>query len=50
MFKVNGKRRSAWNGTAKIDIILEIPSTKKLIKYGSGKQSAFISYVGSDEH
>jgi hypothetical protein len=51
VFKVNSKNEDQL-GTerAKIDIILEDSKYKKLIKYGSGKQSAFISYVGSDEH
>ncbi|MFT5646778.1 MAG: hypothetical protein ACI976_001462 [Aureispira sp.] len=51
IFKLNSKNEDQL-GTerAKIDVILEDSKYKKLIKYGSGKQSAFISYVGSDEH
>jgi hypothetical protein len=35
---------------AKIDAILKDPKYQQLMKFGSGKESASISYVGSDDH
>jgi hypothetical protein len=51
VFNLNSKNEDQFETErAKIDVILKDSKYKKLIKYGSGKQSAVISYVGSDAH
>jgi hypothetical protein len=50
-FKLNEKNKDLFEvERAKIDGILKDPKYQQLIKFGSGKESASISYVGSDEH
>ncbi|HEY4618073.1 MAG TPA: DUF4252 domain-containing protein [Flavobacterium sp.] len=50
-FKLNEKNKDQFDvERAKIDVILKDPKYQQLMKFGSGKQSASISYVGSDEH
>lgn len=50
-FKLNEKNKGQFETErAKIDVILKDTKYQELMKFGSGKQSASISYVGSDEH
>lgn len=50
-FKLDEKNKDQFEvERAKIDVILKDPKYQQLMKFGSGKQSASISYVGSDEH
>lgn len=50
-FKLNEKNKGQFETErAKIDLILKDTKYQELMKFGSGKQSASISYVGSDEH
>lgn len=50
-FKLDEKNKDQFEvERAKIDVILKDAKYQQLMKFGSGKQSASISYVGSDEH
>lgn len=50
-FKLNEKNKDQFETeSAKIDFILKDSKYQLLMKFGSGKESASISYVGSDEH
>ena len=50
-FKLNEKNKDQFETeSAKIDLILKDSKYQQLMKFGSGKESASISYVGSDEH
>ena len=50
-FKLDDKNKAQFETErAKIDGILKDPKYQQLMKIGSGKESASISYVGSDEH
>jgi hypothetical protein len=50
-FKLNEKNKDQFETErAEIDVILKDPKYQQLTKFGSGKESASISYVGSDEH
>jgi hypothetical protein len=46
VFKLNSKRRSVWNGTGEIDIILKIPVKADKVQIWKAE----CIYVGSDEH
>ena len=50
-FKLNEKNKNQFETErAEIEFILKDPKYQQLMKFGSGKESASISYVGSDEH
>lgn len=50
-FKLDDKNKAQFETErAKIDGILKDPKYQQLMKFGSGKESASISFVGSDEH
>ncbi|EIA10547.1 DUF4252 domain-containing protein [Flavobacterium frigoris] len=50
-FKLDEKNKGQFETErAKIDGILKDPKYQQLMKFGSGKESASISYVGSDDH
>jgi hypothetical protein len=50
-FKLDDKNKGQFEiERAKIDGILKDPKYQQLMKFGSGKESASISYVGSDDH
>lgn len=50
-FKLDEKNKGQFETErAKIDDILKDPKYQQLMKFGSGKESASISYVGSDDH
>lgn len=50
-FKVDDKNKAQFETErTKIDGILKDPKYQQLMKFGSGKESASISFVGSDEH
>jgi hypothetical protein len=50
-FKLNETNKNQFEvERAKIDLILKDSKYQQLMKFGSGKESASISYVGSDEH
>ncbi|QIH39729.1 DUF4252 domain-containing protein [Flavobacterium sp. Sr18] len=50
-FKLNDKNKAEF-GTerAKVDLILKDKKYQQLMKFGSGKEGASVSFVGSDEH
>jgi len=50
-FKLNDNNKDQFEvERAKIDLILKDSKYQQLMKFGSGKESASISYVGADEH
>ncbi|PVX46883.1 uncharacterized protein DUF4252 [Flavobacterium sp. 103] len=50
-FKLNEKNKAQFEvERAKVNLILKDPKYQQLMKFGSGKQGASVSYVGTDEH
>ncbi|HEU4788708.1 MAG TPA: DUF4252 domain-containing protein [Flavobacterium sp.] len=50
-FKLNDKNKSQFETErAKVNLILKDPKYQQLMKFGSGKQGASVSYVGTDDH
>jgi len=50
-FKSNGKNQAQFDTErAKVTAILKNPKYQELMKFGSGKEGASISYVGTDEN
>jgi hypothetical protein len=50
-FKLNGKNKVQFEvERAKVNLILKDKKYQQLMKFGSGKEGASVSYVGSDEH
>lgn len=50
-FKLNGKNKTQFEvERAKVNLILKDKKYQQLMKFGSGKEGASVSYVGSDEH
>ncbi len=50
-FKINDKNKAQFEiERAKINAILKDEKYQQLMKFGSGKEGASISYVGSDDH
>ena len=50
-FEVNDKNQAQFEAEkAKINLILEDKKYQQLMKYGSGREGASISFVGDDEH
>ena len=50
-FKLNGTNKAQFETErAKVNLILQDKKYQQLMKVGSGKEGASISYVGSDEH
>jgi hypothetical protein len=50
-FKLNDKNKSQFESErAKVNLILKDPKYQQLMKFGSGKQGASVSYVGTDDH
>lgn len=50
-FKINGKNKPQFEvERAKIKFILKNEKYQQLMKFGSGKEGAQISYVGTDDH
>ena len=50
-FKVNDKNQAQFEAEkAKVNLILKDKKYQQLMKYGSGKEGASISFVGDDEH
>lgn len=50
-FKLNDKNRAQFEvERAKVTLILKDKKYQQLMKFGSGKEGASVSYVGSDEH
>lgn len=50
-FKANDKNQAQFNEErAKVTAILKNPKYQELMKFGSGKEGASISYVGTDEN
>jgi hypothetical protein len=50
-FKMNGKNQVQFEEErAKVNLILKDTIYQQLMKFGSGKQGASVSYVGSDDH
>ncbi len=50
-FKLNEKNKAQFETErAKLNLILKDPKYQQLMKFGSGKQGASVSYVGSDDH
>lgn len=50
-FKINDKNKAQFDiERAKVTSILKDEKYQQLMKYGSGKEGASISYVGTDEH
>lgn len=50
-FKLTDKNKAEFETErAKVDLILKDKKYQQLMKFGSGKEAASISYVGSDEH
>lgn len=50
-FKLNGTNKAQFElERAKVNLILKDKKYQQLMKFGSGKEGASISYVGSDEH
>ncbi|MFV5686321.1 DUF4252 domain-containing protein [Flavobacterium sp. GB2R13] len=50
-FKLNDKNKAQFEvERAKISLILKDKKYQQLMKFGSGKEGASVSYVGSDEH
>jgi hypothetical protein len=50
-FKLNDKNKSQFESErVKVNLILKDPKYQQLMKFGSGKQGASVSYVGTDDH
>jgi hypothetical protein len=50
-FKLNDENKSQFEAErAKVNLILKDTIYQQLMKFGSGKQGASVSYVGSDDH
>jgi hypothetical protein len=50
-FKINGANKAEFEvERAKVNAILKDEKYQQLMKIGSGKEGASVSYVGSDEH
>jgi len=50
-FKLNDKNKAQFEAErAKINLILKDTIYQQLMKFGSGKQNASVSYVGNDDH
>ena len=50
-FKLNDKNKAQFEiERAKVNLILKDAKYQQLMKFGSGKEGASVSYVGSDEH
>jgi hypothetical protein len=50
-FKLNDKNKAQFETErAKVNLILKDTIYQQLMKFGSGKQGASVSYVGSDDH
>jgi hypothetical protein len=50
-FKLNDKNKAQFEAErAKVNLILKDPKYQQLMKFGSGKQGASVSYVGTDDH
>ncbi|PWA05353.1 DUF4252 domain-containing protein [Flavobacterium psychrotolerans] len=50
-FKLNGTNKAQFEiERAKVDTILKEEKYQQLLKFGSGKEGASVSFVGSDEH
>ncbi|PZX92827.1 DUF4252 domain-containing protein [Flavobacterium aquariorum] len=50
-FKLNDKNKAKFETErAKVNLILKDPKYQQLMKFGSGKQGASVSYVGTDDH
>lgn len=50
-FKLNGTNKAQFElERAKVNLILKDKKYQQLMKFGSGKEGASVSYVGSDEH
>jgi hypothetical protein len=50
-FKLNNKNKAQFEiERAKVDLILKDAKYQQLMKFGSGKEGASVSFVGSDDH
>lgn len=50
-FKLNDKNKAEFKTErAKVDLILKDKKYQQLMKFGSGKEGASVSFVGTDEH
>jgi hypothetical protein len=50
-FKLNDKNKAQFETErAKVNLILKDTVYQQLMKFGSGKEGASVSYVGSDDH
>jgi hypothetical protein len=50
-FKLNDKNKADFEAErAKVDLILKDKKYQQLMKFGSGKEGASVSFVGTDEH
>jgi len=50
-FKLNDKNKAQFEAErAKVNLILKNPEYQQLMKFGSGKEGASVSYVGTDDH
>ena len=50
-FKLNDKNKAQFEiERAKVDLILKDAKYQQLMKFGSGKEGASVSFVGSDDH
>jgi hypothetical protein len=50
-FKLNEKNKAEFETErAKVDLILKDKKYQQLMKFGSGKEGASVSFVGTDEH
>jgi len=50
-FKLNDKNKAEFETErAKVDLILKDKKYQQLMKFGSGKEGASVSFVGTDEH
>src|SRR6187551_3862720 len=50
-FKLNDKNKTQFETErAKVNLILKNPKYGQLMKFGSGKQGASVSYLGDDDH
>ena len=50
-FKLNGANKAEFEAErAKVDLILMDKKYQQLMKFGSGKEGASVSFVGTDEH
>lgn len=50
-FKLNDKNKAQFESErAKVNLILKDAKYQQLMKFGSGKQGASVSYIGTDDH